>query len=353
MLDASSTGPAQTVGSVFSEIRRWLSSGRLQTHNGGYCAWRDMARDDLSFEYPEITGYALTWMAAQVDSSEPEIAAARRAADWMSCRLESGDRSARAGWDDGSVYTFDLGMIAAGLISFGRVVGVDRYVAQGEELAHSLAGYISEAGHLPTVAPDGPQSSRPSQWSTTGRVHLVKCVQSLLLAGEDDAALVLVRSTLEDQAEDGRFPTQPNQPLVMLHPHIYAVEGLWMWATARHDQAAAARARLATEWTWRHQLPTGGFPRWVSEEGVGPEQLDVTSQAIRGALLIGFEPRGLEAALSRLVSSAQPDGGHGLALTYQPEDRALHLNAWTTMFGGQALMLAALGPDAVRWHELV
>jgi hypothetical protein len=338
---------------IANEIRRWLASGRLQPASGAYCAWRDAEQGTLAFEYPEITGYALTWLAGCTNPDDGEIRAGRRAADWMVKRLNSGDRSARAGWDGGAVYTFDLGMIAAGLLSFGELVGERAYLEQGRATAAELARYVDSSAGLQAIAPDGPATDRPDGWSTVGRPHLVKCVQALLLAGERDAAGRLLGYATDAQGSDGRFRTQPEGDQVMLHPHIYTVEGLWMWGSACDDSEALERARKAITWAWKYQLPSGGMPRWVSDSETGPEQLDVTSQAIRAAILLDVKPEGLEAATSRLAGLARADEDHGSALIYQPDADGTHLNAWVSMFAGQALSLAADGPQAVRWNTLV
>jgi hypothetical protein len=338
--------------SVAAGIREWLASGRLQSAGGAYAAWLDPATGRLAFDYPEITGYALTWLAGRAGPEQDELQAGRRAADWLVERLAAGDRSARAGWDDGAVYNFDLGMIAAGLLSFGRLTGEGRYAEQGQRIAEDLARQVLAPSGLRAVSPDGPATSRPGGWSTVGRPHLVKCVQALLLAGDHEAAELLVRYAYEEAAPDGRLRTAPGEAEVMLHPHLYTVEGLWMLGTACGDEAALAAAREATLWAWRRQLPSGALPRWASDEATGPEQLDVTSQAIRAAVLLEVDPPGLDAAVARLAGQARHDGDHGIALVYQPDAPAPHLNAWVTMFAGQALA-AVTGEATVDWDTLV
>ncbi len=339
---------------VATGTRQWLSSGRVQASSGAYCAWRDIANDNLAFEYPEITGYALTWLSWCDGLDARELQAGRRAADWLMDRLSSGDRSARADWDGGAIYTFDLGMIAAGLISFGARIKHEDYAERGREVVRSLVAYLDERQRLDAIAPDGPASSRSGGWSTDGRPHLVKCVQALLLADQPDAARCLLRQAIDDQdPDDGHFVTQPGDEFVMLHPHLYGVEGMWMWGSARDDQDALERARRAIDWAWQHQLPSGGMPRWVSGSDTGPEQLDVTSQAVRAAVILGLDPPGLEAATLRIAALARADGEHGYALIYRPEDVSGHLNAWVSMFAGQALAVASEGPYALSWNALV
>ncbi|HZU59325.1 MAG TPA: hypothetical protein VE983_00065, partial [Solirubrobacteraceae bacterium] len=261
--------------------------------------------------------------------------------------------SARANWDGGAVYTFDLGMIAAGLISFGRATSAPQYLDCGLLVAGELAALIRQYGELPPVAPTGPSTERPPQWSTAGRVHLVKCIQALLLAEEMDAARSLCRPALAAQDTEGWWSTQPGDDTVMLHPLLYAVEGMWMAGTATGDPAPLQAAGRAVRWVWRHQLPSGGLPRWVSREGTGPEQADVTSQALRAAILLEHQPSGIEQAVQRLVALTHPDGNFGRALVYQPQADSTHLNVWVSMFGEQALRAAVQGPHALDWNTLV
>jgi len=337
-------------------LRAWLASGDLQAPDGAICAWRDADADALAFAYPEITGYALTWWAGRPDPTDAEVALGRAAAGWLLQRMgAAGDLSAREGWDAGAVYTFDLGMIAAGLQSFGARFGLDVARELGRALASRLAGYVGDDGVLPAVAPDGPASGRGSSWSTEGIAHNVKCVQALLLAGEQDAARAMLDGVGAHQRQNGRFVTQPTDDRVMLHPHLYTVEGLWMAGTMLGDDALLERARRGAQWAWEHQLPSGGLPRHVAvAPGVedAPEQLDVTAQALRANVLFDVDHAGAARAAARLAEVAEA-AGTGAALPYQPASGARHRNAWVTMFGAQALEIAGAGPEALAWDQLV
>jgi hypothetical protein len=247
-------------------------------------------------------------------------------------------------------------MIAAGLMSFGRRLGEARFSEQGEALAGRLAAMFLEHEEPPAIDPEGPPSGRELTWSNDPRPHLSKCVQAMLLAEQWDAAKRLIDHAAGFQHPSGYFMTQPREDLVMLHPHLYTVEAMWMWGTAREDTSALDRARLATEWVWQHQLPEGGLPRLVNLDGDGepaPEQLDVTSQAVRAALLLEADVEGVQRAVERLCEMAVKVGDTA-ALPYQPGSPQTHLNTWVTMFGAQALQLAAGGADrSLQWHELV
>jgi len=258
-------------------------------------------------------------------------------------------------------------MVAAGLLNAGRAFDLPVAIETGLEVAKLLLDLANEDGGIAAIsAKRGDSSERGSSWSTEGRAHELKLVQALLLAdevgleGAVEAADRLVAWGVREQKDDGRFITQPNDDLTMLHPHLYAIEGLWIWGTARQDADALARARLALDWVWRQQLETGGFPRHVStgvfrapkHSNPPVEQIDATAQATRAALLLGRNDDAVEAAIRRLVEVAKRDG-EGSSLIYQPSSPQMHLNMWATMFGAQALELFGSNASPISWRDVV
>jgi hypothetical protein len=342
---------------VSRQLRGWLRSGPIQSPSGAFYAWIDEPTGQPAFEYPEITGYALTYLAGRPELGSDELDRAHRAAEWLLDRLGRDELGARAGWDRGAAYNFDLAMIATGLICFGRRRENEPQIEAGIELAAMLATSARQPQGLTPITA-GPLATSRSGWSAEGRPHLCKAVQCLLAAAAmgfaagRDAASRLIENVSGMQQDDGSFRTQPHSGGVMLHPHLYAVEGMWMWASAEGDPSAAERARRASNWVWEQQLPSGGFPRSVgSAEGGAPvEQCDVTAQAIRMAAALGSPPEGFGEAVRRLAELADPAPG-GAALVYQPEATARHHNAWTTMFGAQAIEWTLSGPT--EWTTLV
>ncbi len=346
--------------SLVRAMHQWLASAACQSDGGAFYAWLEAGTGIPAFEYPEITGYALTHFAGRDNLTIEEERAGRRAADWLVARL-SADLSARRQWDNASVYNFDLAMIATGLLAFGDRAGVDVYVNHGKVLVDLLRRQIHSETGFTSLSPEQSALSNRSAWSTEGHAHLLKVVQCLLLAetlgvtNASESARLLVEQSTRYQRDDGRFVTHPGDVETMLHPHLYAVEGLWMWGTAQGDATAIERARTAHAWMWSHQLPTGGFPRFVNtgETGDAPiEQADVTSQALRMALALDPSLPGIPAAIARLEQIAQhtPDGA---ALVYQPAAPQAHLNAWVTLFGAQAMEMAAFGSSMLTWRKLV
>jgi len=184
-------------------------------------------------------------------------------------------------------------------------------------------------------------------------------VQAFLLAEESGfpgrpVAAELVDTVKRVQGADGRVPTHPDDP-VMLHPHLYAAEGLWIWGSAVGDDDALARARAAVDWAFGQQLEQGGLPRSEADGERGAaadEQSDVTAQAVRLALALGSRSEAVDRAAARLVELTRSDG-RALGIVYQPDSVDIHLNTWATLFAAQALALAVPDAPPLSWRELV
>jgi hypothetical protein len=340
---------AEDARTVAEGLAAWLSSGACQSPAGAFYAWVDEGSGRPAFEYPEITGYALTHFAGRQVLSGDSAEAAQRAGAWLAERIGAGRLSARDGWDDGAIYNFDLGIISNGLFALGSRLGNTGWIDAGRSLAESIAKQVPTDGCVPAL--DVTASSR-SGWSVRGTAHMIKVVQCLLAADLARAARALCSCVAGLQQPDGRMVTDPGDDETMVHPHLYAVEGLWMYGEATADEDARERARRGVEWAFAHQLPSGGLPRHVDTDGnLGDEQLDATAQAIRAAVLTGFQPAGFDAAFARLLECARP-AGVGLAMPYQPTSGAKHSNAWVTMFALQAIELTLSG-ERLPWHLLV
>jgi hypothetical protein len=341
-------------------LRTWLSSGACQSPSGAFVAWCDLTARSRSYDYPEITGYALTFLAGQTSLSERECAVGQKAADWLTARVRAGALAARDGWDTNAIYLFDLGMIASGLLSFGRRMEVERYLETGLQLANFLRRETSSTKSISPVSRHGPRSRRVS-WSSRGVAHLAKLAQALLLADEvegqaDGSGSARLIGTVERlQAADGRIQTDEEGAATMLHPHLYAAEGLWIWGSATGDRDALERAKTAVEWVWTQQLRDGGLPRSAPrrrEAGPALEQSDVTAQAVRLALMLGLRSAACDRAVTRLIELARNHDA-GLAVAYQPGSPDQHLNTWATLFAAQALAAATPKVGAISWRQLV
>ncbi len=345
---------------IVDGLRRWAVF-HAQSPDGGYVAWLDHDTGQPAFEYPEITGYALTYIAGLSDDAErrvSELRAGERSAEWLISRIEDDRLAPRADWGGQSVCNFDLAMMANGLMVFGLRVDREEIVAHGLGLTRRLLDQIDRHGHLRSVDPAANSRLGRSTWSTEGFAHLTKTAQCLLtadalgLAGAKEAAGVVVRKGLEGQRPDGRIVTHPDDRETMLHPHLYAVEGLWVYGVALDDAVVLDRARRAAEWAWGQALANGGLPRFVSttDGSRGPEQFDVTAQAVRSVLLTNIDAD-VSPSVRRLCSVALPAGQGALAMPYDAQTGPQHRNVWSTMFAAQACGLA--DGDPLDWRYLV
>jgi hypothetical protein len=352
------TGTSQ-LSSTTAGLQRWISSGLCQSQSGAFVAWYDLATGRPSHDYPEISGYALTYLAGQSTLSTRELAAGHRGAEWLLARVNAGNLAARDGWDNRAIYLFDLGMIATGLLSFGRRVQDRRFIAAGLELVDWLDNEPDSARSVSPISARGNASTRQS-WSTLGQAHLTKIVQAFLLAtgfehgGARRCPELLIETAKRLQYEDGRFATDCDQSSTMLHPHLYAAEGLWIWGSARRDNDCLERSRAAVAWAWSHQLPSGGFPARAptATDDSSVEQSDVTAQAVRLALMLGIRSPAIDRAVRRLIESTREQRG-AQAVLYQPDSTNGHLNTWATIFAAQALAMAVPHASAISWRQLV
>ena len=177
-----------------------------------------------------------------------EVTAGHAAGSWLVERVQRGHLAARDGWDGDAVYNFDLAMMSNGLLTFGGRFDSADFVEAGLILANRLAEQVQATGRL-SALPSG-QSTARSVWSTHGSALMVKATQCLLSAHEVDpsgrfesSARAVVAMAPSLQQDDGRIVTHPRDTETMCHPHLYAVEGLWVYGSARGDRDALERAR--------------------------------------------------------------------------------------------------------------
>lgn len=354
----STRTPLETAGA----ISRWLCQGSTQAPSGAYCGWRRPGSSELSPPYPEITGYTLGYLS----QTPLDAAGAARAAAgcvWLAARTEAGDFSARPEKTGQAVYTFDLAMVAHGLIRYGLTAGDDRAVAAGLRNADTLVTAAKEHGSLPCVVPG--KEPLGQTWSTTGHAHLLKCVQGLLSAaslGRTSARTLaerLIADTLarQEHAFGALVEGCRSGDRTSLHALCYAAEGLWVWGTHENESAPLSLSRRITDWVWRQRLPEDGFPGFVPVCGRSTadavQQTDVLAQAIRLAALHNLPVPRLKETVGVLLDSVHWLGDDTAAVCYRPQADELHLNCWASLFAVQALRLYAGGRPTLQWFELV
>src|SRR5690349_23536145 len=78
-------------------LHAWIVEGPCQSESGAFSSWVNAQETVLTsaFEYPEITGYALTYLSAHIcccdTDTEQMHRRAERAADWLLARIQTGN----------------------------------------------------------------------------------------------------------------------------------------------------------------------------------------------------------------------------------------------------------------------
>jgi hypothetical protein len=331
-------------GECFTSLRRWALAGATQHPTGAIGGWRDADNGSISNEYPEVTGYLLTYAA----SISADARVARRALRWLGGRVRAGNLAARD-VEGPTIYNFDLAMMATGLMRAGAVLASREDVAAGRLLAEHLRQQVETFGFLPTLDAAGGPCQRPPAWSTSGRAHLAKVVQALLIADRHGApGMVDAAAALIAQATT---VTGPETAVTWLHPLLYAAEGFWIWGTAQRDGGALAMACDLVDRAWAEQLPNGGFPAVTGGSMPSYEQGDVLAQVVRMSVATDVFPRRFEDAVRRLCEISAPCR-EGSAVIYHPDSGARHENMWSTLFAVQALE-SIVANRRLRWTALV
>jgi hypothetical protein len=174
-------------------------------------------------------------------------------------------------------------------------------------------------------------SSLPQRWSTEGGPFLAKAASRILLANEfarfDPKLVGSARATLAEVRA-----AAPSAPLAMLHPTLYALEGVMTDAEAPLEPVAERLARILALASSTGELPEA--------PGSAVARSDVIAQALRVAILLranAVAGSPADAALDRLAGAlsrrVRPDG----AIAFRPDAAPPELNSWCAMFAEQAL----------------
>ena len=355
---------------------RWLVNSGIQISHedramdGGVAAWFDLTRQAYPFIYAEITGYAVcAYLFHHAETGDDRsLRAACRAADWLSHNRYEDNGLVRTRYNlssdqkpyfDEWVFTFDQWVMVYGLANLYSVGRSKVYLTQAVDMADFLLKRtVREDGlfyPLYDVIRKMPHAT-DDKWSRQSGSFHAKALMALAklheLTGESryrSAADRLAQKTLLLQQADGRFITQSNTGTTHAHPHIYTLEGLLSYGLSENRKDLVLAAEKGIRWLLKFQKEDGAIPCFYQTDGCQPYvRADVMAQALRLSALLaarGYlkefaEP--LKRLRARLLSYQIPDGPQGGGFRYGQEETGQeheHVNAWVTMFAGQALWL--------------
>ncbi|MFZ9584103.1 MAG: hypothetical protein ACO280_04000 [Pseudohongiellaceae bacterium] len=291
------------------------------------------------YVYGEITGYFLHWIASATADVEQRRHATQAAADWLQHYLAEQPWPATrrylgpapADWRNQALFAFDLAMVAGGVArtaTAGLLAPTQALVAR---LGQLLCQFATGPALATVIA--APAASLPRRWSTEGGPFSAKTASRVLLLHAHcplDANLVgSCRALLSRYAVAAAdFPPE------MLHPTLYALEGVLLAEGVDYERVARGLERLL-QW----QAPDGSLPESLATPEV--RRNDVAAQALRLAILLEqrLGDRGRFAApIARLGDWLIPQVAADGSLAFAA-GRPHSANTWCALFAEQALRL--------------
>ena len=342
---------------VADRTGHWLLHGPAQLrqgpHAGAVAGCLRQAR--ALYVYPEITGYYLQWLAWRArdgDTKPPLSAAAWSGQRWLARWLDGNGApqtrvhldAAVPDWRNEAVFCFDIAMVARGLASASAAGLLEPDPAVVAGLVRQLERLVAADGVFGACLPNRADAQLPARWSTRRGPYLAKAAAGLLVASRTLPGIPPRLVEVADATFAASLRWFVDEPHDDIHPLLYACEGIL--SLPRHPRFASMLPVMGHEMDrLLHAAgPDGVLPETLERAGVGFARVDVLAQALRAGVLLGIHrPEGppdrlaLERIRHALVRQMQPEGAFRFAL----RDDGSPLNVWTTMFGDQALHLAA------------
>lgn len=330
---------------------------------GSFNAWYDLEKEQFSYAYSEITGYALTTFLYlyEVTSDNVFLERAIIIGDWLLKNQNSNGAFLTAYYHvkkNGPVkpeefHSFDIGMIANGLANLYRNSKDENYLVAAKKAADWLIYFQDKNGSIAAQVGkiDGLIKDNNKTWSTQAGPYHAKLAIGFLniydLTTEEkykEAAEKLCNYALTKQKEDGQFLTYGDLNGTNLHPHAYSAEGLYVAGMFLSNKKYLAAAHKATEWSLLY-TKDGITPRHKHEEVFNyNERVDILSQISRLAILLEISDKKIVEILS-VIKKYQYFGqnksqvGGFLFGKMSNGVEAKHVNSWVSMFALQALIL--------------
>ncbi|MDA1208525.1 MAG: terpene cyclase/mutase family protein [bacterium] len=346
-------------------IAEWMAHSEIQSPDGGVYAWYDAEKNEHSYLYSEITGYAITTFLYlyKLYGDEQYLRQAEKAADWLMQKAmsECGGVKTRYFIDDkavdehtsfsgGNVFSFDTAMVLDGFTNLYKATHNERYLTEARKMADFLVNTMQKPdGSFMAIYNEktGEVPNSTKKWSTqSGSFHAKNAIgltNMYELTGDEqykDSAIRACDYALTKQDGSGRFVTDDASLCTHLHPHCYAIEGLSYAGSVFGKQEFIEAARKATEWALAHVDQNGINEVYYPATGQFSnfQRSDVIAQVLRMGLLYSNDEKlkQLKDILLRYQSNADngsEKGGIAYSKTHE------HVNFWATAFALQALAL--------------
>ncbi len=331
---------AAAAATTAQALRDWLAHGPAQVQSGpeaGAVAGTIEPSGAAQYVYGEITGYYLHWLASGAVDVANATRKARSALTWV-VRRYMGDQlpptrihlaEVPDDWRNHIQFCFDLAMLVGGLAKAEARGLIEVPAALWLRLGTALEQFANGT-HI-TALPLGDRTPLPRRWSTSNGPFLAKAASRILLAPAramlPTHVLQSAKATLESV---GVSATEA--PIEMLHPSLYAIEGMIC-----SDATPAIVAARCLERVLAFDPGDGQLPE--APDSVVPRS-DIIAQALRLAVWLRAHAvdgapsdRAIETLVNALMARVRTDG----SIAFRPDSGEPQINSWCAMFAQQAL----------------
>ena len=351
--------------------RNWLLNSGIQNLgeirdiegtnlNGSFNSWLDLNTNKYPFAYSEITGYAITTLLFlnHIEKDQEFLKRAKLAADWLINVKENNIFPSIFSITNHNfqhkkdlAYLFDIGMVLNGLTNKYKATKEEKYLQESKRIANWFLELQKEDGSLPAIYnfKKNQIEDTDETWSThSGSYHAKNSIGLINLYDltkdqkYKNSAVKLCDYALTQQKENGRFISHIEGG-TNLHPHCYSAEGLLCTGIQLNNQNYINSALKATEWILKNEKDIK-IPRLYTTTFNYNQRNDVLAQSLR--LTIFLQKMGYlqeyktktTKLLKKLIEFQHEQGGFMFGLDTNG-NKLNHINAWTTMFALQALIL--------------
>lgn len=345
---------------------QWMLNSGIQSKEGGFYAWYDLAKKSPSFVYSEITGYAITTLLflKNVYSNDIYLEKAKKAASWIINRAlqPSGAVRTRLYENDSladklysfsgeNIFSFDSGMVLYGMINLYKSTKEKIFLEHSVKIADFLLDKMHKKdGSFYAIYNVNAKRAQESfdKWSNqSGSFHaklglgLVDMFDVTKNKKYLDVAAAVCEYALGNQEECGRFITNCADKTTNLHPHCYSVEGLLYVGAYLKSEKFIAAAKKAAVWIFDN-ISDGKIdelynPKTNSFNNF--QRLDALSQSLRLGAIFEMDRAKLDALRDFILEHQYLKSGSSQIGGFLYSKNAEHINCWCTMFALQALAI--------------
>ncbi|ALI37562.1 Glycosyl hydrolase family 76 [Candidatus Nitrosocosmicus oleophilus] len=298
------------------DLQNWLLHSDIRITAGedcgGFFGWKNLDALDEAGKYPyiynEITGYSLSCFSyLYTETNDVEyLEAMKQTVEYIQKNminnlLNTGKRKnenfTEKGMIENQIYSFDNGMVLAGLLNYYKVTKDQVVLKMAEKLANALIKYFFKNDQLCYALLDvnlSPLNYGSEKWSTQiGSYHAklgIGLIDLYRITGNETYLKIcgsLCELATSMQNDEGSFLNNLDKnDQIYLHPHLYACEGLTYVGFIKNDRKLLINGLKGIEWAISNMTIMGGVPRSNVDLN---DQADCTSQLLRLLILYGKE----------------------------------------------------------------